>query len=68
MSGINATVQTRIKGRPAIVRRLRGLLIAVHRYGRHRARTPGERIWTARLLDRLQAALGDADASDEAQP
>jgi hypothetical protein len=68
MTDIGFRPQTRVKGRPALTRRLRGLILAVHRYGRHRARTPGERIWTARLLDRLQAALGDADASDEVQP
>ena len=39
MSSIGAQVQTRVKGRPAITRSLRSLLLRVHRYGRGRATT-----------------------------
>ena len=61
MSGINAPVIHRIKGKAALVRRLRGLLLAVHRFGRGRARTHEDTLWTARVLDALQAALDVAD-------
>ncbi|MGE4084606.1 MAG: hypothetical protein AB7H93_16510 [Vicinamibacterales bacterium] len=48
-------------GRPALTRRLRGLLLAAHRFGRHRATTDADRRWTARLLDALTVALETAD-------
>ena len=50
-------LHTRIKGRQALVRRLRGLLVAVHRFGRGRARTREELAWYARTIDALTAAL-----------
>ena len=53
---------SRVKGRAALTRRLRGLLIAVHRYARQRARTVEELRWTARLIDALTVALNVADA------
>lgn len=57
MKGLDGrTLPRTAKGRPALVRRLYGLLLAVHRYGRHRARTPDERRWTARLIDALEQA------------
>src|SRR4029453_3074375 len=52
---------SRIKGRPALVKRLRGLLIAVHRFGRVRARTSDDIQWTAALLDALYGALSKAE-------
>lgn len=51
---------SRIKGRDALTQRLVRLLLAVHRFGRHRARTDVEIQWTARLIDRLQQALDEA--------
>lgn len=56
---------SRVRGRPALVRRLRGLLLAVHRYGRHRATTPAECLWAARLIDSLTAALDVADPRED---
>ena len=50
-------IHTRVKGRGALVKRLGGLLIAVHRYGRCRAATADERRWAAVLIDQLNAAL-----------
>lgn len=61
MSAIGIRPCSRIKGRPALVRRLRGLLVAVHRYGKGRARTPEEVRWAAKMLDRLQHALDGAE-------
>ena len=66
---------TRVKGRPALVRRLRGLLVAVHRYARHRAATHADQWWSARTIDALLieqvpvARLADAaaDAPELAQ-
>ena len=65
---------TRVKGRPVLVRRLRGLLVAVHRFGRCRASTDADVRWTARTLDALTAALAVAESRTndggphEAQP
>ena len=61
MSGVGARPLHRVKGRPALVRRLRGLVVAVHRYGHCRATTDADRLWTARMLDQLLAALQTAD-------
>ncbi|MCC7034017.1 MAG: hypothetical protein IT179_14435 [Acidobacteria bacterium] len=65
MSGIGARPVHRIKGRPALVRRLRGLLLAVHRYGRHRASTDRDRQWAAHLIDHLTATLATADPRED---
>jgi hypothetical protein len=46
---------SRIKGGPALERRLHGLLLAVHRFARHRAATPEDRRWAAAAVDGLQA-------------
>ena len=61
MRDIGAAVQHRIKGRPALVRSLRSLLIRVHRFGKGRARTHEDVLWTARTVDVLSAALRTAD-------
>lgn len=61
MRDLGARPLHRVKGRPALVRRLRGLLLAVHRFGRARATTPDDRAWTAHVLDVLTAALDVAD-------
>jgi hypothetical protein len=53
---------SRIKGKASIVRRLRALLIAAHRYGRGRARTAEDIQWSAVMLDALTAALAAAEA------
>jgi hypothetical protein len=67
---------SRVKGRPALVRRLRGLLLAVHRYARHRATSAADRDWSIRVLDGLADVLRQADphgapradSSDERRP
>lgn len=48
---------SRIKGRPAIVRSLRGLLIRTHRFGHCRARSREDVLWAARTIDVLMLAL-----------
>lgn len=50
-------MRTRVKGIPALEKRARGLLLAVHRYGRCRAATPAEVRWTARAIDALSTLL-----------
>ena len=60
MRDLNGRLVIRVKGRQALTQRLTRLLMATHRYGRHRARTSDEVLWTARLLDRLQQALDEA--------
>ena len=50
-------VASRIKGKPAIVRSLCGLVIRVHRFGQLRASTEDDRRWAVQLLDDLQAIL-----------
>jgi hypothetical protein len=54
-------IASRIKGRPALVKRLRALLIAVHRFGNRRAHTASDVLWCATLLDALTSALAAAD-------
>lgn len=44
---------SRVTGRAALTRRLRGLLLAVHRFGRCRATTEADRRWAARVIDEL---------------
>jgi hypothetical protein len=61
MRGVDLrSMRTRVKGRPVLLRRLHGLLMAVHRYGRCRASTHDEIMWAARLIDRLQSAFDEA--------
>jgi hypothetical protein len=55
-----------VKGRPAIVKSLRALLIRTHRFGRHRARTADDIRWAARLIDALTTALSCASPGDDA--
>ena len=52
-------VRHRVKGKQALEKRLRGLLLAVHRYGRCRARTRAELQWTAKAIDLLTLALNE---------
>lgn len=47
----------RVRGRGAIVRSLRWLLIRVYRFGSHRATSQEECAWAARLADDLSSAL-----------
>ena len=61
---VGRSMPTRVKGRPALVRRLRALLVAVHRFGRCRATTAADRQWTARALDALTVALTVATSED----
>jgi hypothetical protein len=69
MSGLNCRPVSRVKGRPALVRSLRGLLIRVHRYGRCRAATSADQAWAAAVIDALFAALAVADPrSDRRAP
>jgi hypothetical protein len=51
----------RVKGKHALERRLRGLLLAVERFGKHRARTGPELAWSATLIAWLLAALEAAE-------
>lgn len=63
----NRDLQHRVKGIPALERRLVGLVRAVYRFGCHRATTRDEMLWTAKMFDGLTATLqavrrpGDAD-------
>jgi hypothetical protein len=52
--------RSRVAGRGALLRSLRGLVRRVERFGVHRARSVEERRWAARLADRLDDALQDA--------
>jgi hypothetical protein len=68
MSGLNVQLIHRVKGRPALVRSLRALLLRVHRYGRHRARTADERRWAAVVLDHLTTTVQVADPGTLTDP
>jgi hypothetical protein len=54
-------VLSRCRGKAALTRRLRGLLLSVHRYQRARVATDADARWSARLADDLQVALSHAD-------
>jgi hypothetical protein len=58
---LGAALPSRIKGRQSLLRRLRGLLLAVARFAEHRARTEADRRWAAAVLDHLAAAVQAAD-------
>jgi hypothetical protein len=58
---------SRIAGRGALLRSLRALLRRVQRFGEHRAASPEEQVWTARLHDRLSAAFADGTSSESAR-
>lgn len=61
MSGLNCRPVTRVTGRPALLRRLRALLVAAHRFARHRATTAADRDWSIQVLDGLTSTLQAAD-------
>lgn len=61
MRELDARPVHRVKGRPALLRRLRGLLVAAHRFGRHRATSPAERLWAAHLVDCLTVTVATSD-------
>lgn len=48
---------SRIKGRPALIRSIRSLLVRVARFGRGRAQTRADQLWAARVIDGLTALL-----------
>jgi hypothetical protein len=48
---------SRVRGRAALERRIRSLVIGVHRYGRCRACSRADMLWCARTIDALTAAL-----------
>jgi hypothetical protein len=58
---------SRVKGRAALEKRLRALLVSVHRFGRCRAATEADRQWTARAIDRLMDVITDTPVR-EAKP
>jgi hypothetical protein len=62
-------VASRIKGKAALMKRARGLLLAVHRYGRGRARDVEDIRWAAVFLDGLTSTLSAAerDVSSDAR-
>jgi cephalosporin-C deacetylase-like acetyl esterase len=58
MSGLNpGHLHSRIRGRAALERRARALLIAIHRYGRGRQLAAGDLDWAARAIDQLTMVL-----------
>jgi hypothetical protein len=54
---------SRIKGRASLTRRLSALLLAVHRFGTHRARGRDEVLWAGRVLEQLWRAAEEAGRS-----
>jgi hypothetical protein len=48
---------SRVKGRQSLLRRLRALVVASHRFGTHRACTCEERQFAGRLFDGLKQTL-----------
>lgn len=58
-------IKHRIKGRPALVRSLLGLLVRCHRFGAHRAITDADIRWCAAVLDALTAAADVAQGRED---
>jgi hypothetical protein len=62
MRGVSLpTFPSRIRGRDSLLRRLRGLTIAAHRFGRGRARSRADQLFAARLIDGLTRTLEAVD-------
>jgi hypothetical protein len=57
MRGERVEVRHRIKGPGPLIKSARSLVLRLHRYGRGRARTPGEVRWAARAIDAVDAAV-----------
>ena len=57
-------MHSRIKGRAALIRRMRGLLIAVARFAHGRATTREDCLWAARMIDGLTVLLEEKGTSD----
>lgn len=57
-------LHSRIKGKAALIRRIRGLLIAVARFAHGRATTREDCLWAARMIDGLTVLLEEKGAPD----
>jgi len=57
-------VASRIKGRTSITRRLRAVLIGVHRYARCRAQRGSDLRWAASVIDALTTTNQLAESHD----
>lgn len=55
------SLPSRIRGRASLLRRLRALLLAAHKFGRGRACTPDDLAFAAQLIDGLTSTLAAAD-------
>jgi hypothetical protein len=52
---------SRVKGKPALVKSMRALLIRTHRFANHRARSASDVLWAAAVIDALTATLQAAE-------
>ena len=52
---------SRVRGRPALEKALRRVLLRTHRYARHRATSRRDLLWSARVIDGLDALLEDGE-------
>jgi len=57
-------MHSRVKGKAQLVRRLRGLLIAVARFAHGRATTREDCLWAARTIDGLTVLLEEKGPTD----
>lgn len=60
MRDLDSRFVSRMRGRAALEQRLVRLLMQVHQFGRHLATTAADPVWTACVIDGLQAALDTA--------
>jgi hypothetical protein len=58
-------VLSRVKGRLALEKRLRGLLVSIHRFGRARAVTRAELAWAARMIENRGACRFGPRGTDQ---
>jgi hypothetical protein len=68
MRDLDVPIHHRVKGRPVLIRRLGGLLVAVCRFARCRATSRADQRWAARMIDALTEAHATARQPDEDQP
>jgi hypothetical protein len=64
MRNLDTRIPRRITGRPALERRCRALLLAIHRFGRGRATTRPDVLWAARAIDSLTVLLDSHQQGD----
>ncbi len=67
-AALPGVVKHRVKGRQAVERRLRGVQLALVRYGQHRATHPEDLRWAQRAFDAIALLLSEPPAAAGVAP